>query len=504
MNANAELNRLLDFGLQHGLLAEEDALCAANRLIALMGLPSFKREGRGEAPALPDGILANLLACAAESGLLPEDTPTRRDLLDTAIMGCLMPRPSEVAAKFRRLYAESPQKATDWFYGFCIAANYVRKSRTDKNLSWPAPTPYGDLQITINVSKPEKDPRDIAAALKAPAAGAAYPACLLCPENEGFAGTLGHPARQNLRLIPLELGGERWFFQYSPYVYYNEHCIVLSHEHRPMKVSRRTFDNLFQFLGLLPHYFIGSNADLPIVGGSILTHDHYQGGRHDFPMGRAPVERSYGAPAGGAFTVGRVKWPMSALRLQGEDTAAMAAAAEKILALWRGWGDETVGILPETEGTPHNTITPIARRDGRLYTLDLVLRNNRATKEHPLGLFHPHAEVHHIKKENIGLIEVLGLAILPPRLVGELAGLKGCLARGDATVPAALASHGPWYDGLRKTLAGRPPAEIEAGLRQGVGDKFLAVLGHAGVFKRDGQGLAAFDRFAAAAMASLG
>ncbi|UQZ89849.1 galactose-1-phosphate uridylyltransferase [Deltaproteobacteria bacterium Smac51] len=491
---NHELNRLLRYSLNRKLIGPEDLVCAANHLIALFGQAEFRLEEAGEIPSTVDDILEKLLDQAVNLGLI-ENTQTRRDLFDTLIMDQVTPRPSEVVRRFQELYKNSPGEATDFFFDFSVAANYVRKGRTDRNISWLAPTSYGDLQITINVSKPEKDPRDIAAALSVPASS--YPACLLCRENEGFFGSLNHPARQNLRLIPLRLGGEEWFLQYSPYVYYNEHSIILSRQHRPMKIDRLTFVNLLEFLDTLPHYFAGSNADLPIVGGSILSHDHYQGGRHRFPMDEAPVEKEYDCPAFPNLKLGRVKWPMSTLRLRGRDKAGLISAATAILNDWREWSDESVGIWAYSGEIPHNTITPIARREGDEYLLDLVLRNNRTSPEHPLGIFHPHSDVHHIKKENIGLIEVLGLAILPPRLVPELELIKSFLAEGreDVGEESALPIHAEWYHELRTEFNGAATKEIEAGLREKVGKKFLRVLEHAGVFKRDDQGLAAFDRF---------
>lgn len=487
MTINRQINRLLSFALKHELIGPYDYICAANHLTALLGLTEFTPETAEKTPDTADEILEKLLDYAVERGLI-ENTPSRRDLFDTLIMDQLTPRPSEIIRRFRQEYLNAPQSATDFFYNFSIAANYVRKSRTDRNRSWRTPTEYGDLQITINLSKPENDPRDIAAAKNQTAAS--YPKCLLCRENEGFFGTFSHPARQNLRLIPVFLGEEKWFLQYSPYVYYNEHCIILSDEHRPMKIEAKTFGNLLEFLDFLPHYFIGSNADLPIVGGSILSHDHYQGGRHVFPMDVAPVEKEYGTRDG--VTLGRVKWPMSALRLRGKDGPAVIRLATKILEAWRGYSDETVGIVAATDDAPHNTITPIARKEGDDYVLHLVLRNNRSSAEFPLGIFHPHADVHNIKKENIGLIEVMGLAILPPRLLPELAAVTKALAENQAETAG---NHARWYQELREELGGAAPQTIEAALEQKVGEKFARVLEYAGVFKRDEMGLAAFDRF---------
>jgi UDPglucose--hexose-1-phosphate uridylyltransferase len=409
-------------------------------------------------------------------------------------MDCVMPRPSEVIRRFHSDYARNPKAATDRFYKLSQASNYIRTDRIAKNLQWKTPTEYGDLDITINLSKPEKDPRDIAKAKLIKSTS--YPKCLLCRENEGFAGHAGHPARQTHRLIPLRLSGHRWFLQYSPYTYYNEHCIVLNRKHVPMKISRRSFENLLDFVTIFPHYFVGSNADLPIVGGSILSHDHYQGGRYNFAMAKAPIEKHYKFEGFEGIEAGRVKWPMSTIRLRGEDREELIELADKIQLAWRGYSDESAEILAETDGNPHNTVTPIARRKGELYELDLVLRNNRTTEEHPLGLFHPHAEVHHIKKENIGLIEVMGLAVLPARLKGELSALAEALVSG-APLTGALEKHAPWAEELQTRYTFTP--ENAAGiLETEVGRVFARVLEHAGVYKRNAAGKEAFMRFVGA------
>ena len=409
-------------------------------------------------------------------------------------MGLLTPRPSAVIAKFRALYAESPEKATDWYYDFSRDTDYIRRYRIVKDLKWKAPTEYGELDVTINLSKPEKDPRAIAAAKSAKNTG--YPACLLCREAEGYAGRGNYPARGNHRLIPLKLAGEDWYLQYSPYVYYNEHCIALSGVHRPMKVDRAAFRRLLEFVTLFPHYFIGSNADLPIVGGSILSHDHFQGGRYEFAMARAPIERALRFSGFDDVEAGIVRWPLSVIRLRGAESERLVALAGKILDAWRVYSDPDVGVLAETDGESHNTITPIARRRGADYELDLVLRNNLTTAEHPLGVFHPHAELHHIKKENIGLIEVMGLAVLPARLRDELGELARRLADGeDLTASPLTEKHAPWAEELKKKY--RFDADnAEAILQKEVGEVFKTVLEHAGVFKRDESGRAAFVRFA--------
>ncbi|MGN0145312.1 MAG: UDP-glucose--hexose-1-phosphate uridylyltransferase, partial [Clostridium sp.] len=418
-----------------------------------------------------------------------------RDLFDTKVMNCLMPRPSEVIYKFNKLYNESPEKATDYYYKLSIASNYIRKDRINKNIIWKTHTEYGDLDITINLSKPEKDPRDIAKAklLKS----TSYPKCLLCKENEGFYGNLNHPARQTHRIIPLKLGTEKYFLQYSPYTYYNEHCIILNSEHIPMKISRKTFENLLNFIDILPHYFAGSNADLPIVGGSILSHDHYQGGRYTFAMEKAPIEKTYSIKGYENITVGRVKWPMSVIRLNGDNKKTLIDLSSHILDVWRNYSDESVEILSITNNEPHNTITPIARRKNGNYELDLVLRNNRTSDKYPLGIFHPHNEVHHIKKENIGLIEVMGLAVLPARLKEELTLLKDALIKKlpDISDNEIISKHNDWYKYLISNYDTITEDNVCEILQKEIGIKFAEVLKHAGVFKRNEKGMSAFDKF---------
>ena len=417
IDLSLEISRLLHYGLQQGLLEKEDLSYSANRMLALLGAREFTPQPVEEELPYPAEPLERVCDWAAQQGLLDPDTRDARDQLDTEVMNCMMPRPSQVAREFYSRYQADKKSATDYYYHLSRASHYIRVDRVEKDKMWTAPTEYGDLVITINLSKPEKDPKAIAAARNAPQAG--YPKCALCRENEGYLGSLNQAARGNHRLIPLTLGGEPWYLQYSPYVYYNEHCIVLSGEHRPMKVTRQSFQRLLEFVTFLPHYFVGSNADLPIVGGSILTHDHFQGGYYEFPMAKAPVREKVCFPGFENVEAGIVKWPMSVIRLRSADREALVDLADKILTSWRGYSDESADILAFTGDTPHNTITPIARRRGEDFELDLVLRNNRTTQEHPLGLFHPHAEYHHIKKENIGLIEVMGLAILPPRLLTE-------------------------------------------------------------------------------------
>ena len=417
-----------------------------------------------------------------------------RDLMDTKIMGCLVGRPSEIIRRFWREYEKSPEAATDYFYRFSQDTHYIRRYRICRDEKWVAPTQYGDLDITINLSKPEKDPRAIAAAKLAKQGG--YPKCLLCRENEGYAGRVNHPARQNHRIIPIEINQSRWGFQYSPYVYYNEHCIVFHFEHTPMKIERATFVKLFDFVKQFPHYMLGSNADLPIVGGSILSHDHFQGGRYEFPMAKAEVEKTFFVKGFEDVQAGIVKWPMSVIRLSGKDADRIIDLADVILKAWRGYTDESCFIFARTDGEPHNTITPIARKRGENFELDLVLRNNITTKEHPLGVFHPHANLHHIKKENIGLIEVMGLAVLPARLKGEMAALEEAILQGnDLRSDETLAKHADWVEGFLPRYPEVNADNIHSIIRKEIGLVFMQVLEDAGVYKRTQQGREGFERF---------
>ena len=494
-NTNVEISRLLEYGLQRGLIAPEDKAYAANRMLALLGLREFEPQPVEEELHTPVEPLERLCQFAAEAGLIEPDTRDGRDQFDTELMNCLMPRPSQVVREFYSLYEKDKQAATDYYYQLARSSNYIRVDRIEKDRMWTAPTPYGDLVITINLSKPEKDPKAIAAAKSAPQSG--YPKCALCRENEGYLGSANQAARGNHRLIPLELGGEPWFLQYSPYVYYNEHCIVLSHEHRPMKVSRQSISRLLEFVTFLPHYFVGSNADLPIVGGSILTHDHFQGGRYEFPMAKAPIREKVCFPGFEDVEAGIVHWPMSVIRLRGKEAQRLVDLADKILTAWREYSDESAEILAYTEGTPHNTITPIARRRGEDYELDLVLRNNRTTPEHPLGLFHPHAEYHHIKKENIGLIEVMGLAILPPRLLTETGlleqALKDPAQAQEIMARPEMEKHQAWYEELKAAGAGE--GDTQRAIQESIGVIFGKILGNAGVYKDTEEGREAFRRF---------
>ena len=488
------IRQLVAYAIDRELIDPRDSRWAVNRLLEVLGLDAIEDgEIPTEIPPLEE-ILAPMLDDAVARGLI-ENSTTSRDLFDTKLMGALTPPPSQVIDKFQSLYAVSPEKATDFFYRFSRDTDYIRRYRVKKDLKWKTETPYGELDITVNLSKPEKSPEEIAAAKKAKQGG--YPKCLLCPENEGYAGRLNHPARQNHRILPITVDGSAWGFQYSPYVYYNEHCIVFNTQHIPMKIDRSAFNKLLDFIELFPHYFIGSNADLPIVGGSILTHEHFQGGRYEFAMAKAPVEEAFTVSGFDAVDCGIVRWPMSVIRLQSADRAALVDLADRILGKWRAYTDADAFIFSETDGEPHNTITPIARmRDGK-YELDLVLRNNITTDEHPLGVFHPHKELHHIKKENIGLIEVMGLAVLPARLKTELALLADALLSGaDISADETLKKHADWVKKLRESYTFTPD-NVNGILQKEVGVVFAEVLEHAGVFKRNDSGRAAFRRFIA-------
>ncbi len=482
---------LLGYALRTGLIEECDRTWASNALLQAMKLESWEDPQTVRERPLED-ILRELLDDAAARGVIQNDI-TSRDLFDTELMGILTPRPSQVIQSLQEKYRHSPKTATDWFYRFSQDTDYIRRYRIARDVKWKAATPYGDMDITINLSKPEKDPKAIAAAKAAPQTS--YPKCQLCRENEGYAGRLNHPARQNHRIVPITINQEDWFLQYSPYVYYNEHCIVLNRHHTPMKIDKATFRKLLDFVKQFPHYFVGSNADLPIVGGSILSHDHFQGGRHAFAMEKAPVEQHVTFRGFEDVEAGIVKWPMSVIRLRCKDDQRLVELAERILTAWRGYTDEAAFVFAETDGESHNTITPIARMRAGQFELDLVLRNNITTAEYPMGVYHPHQELHHIKKENIGLIEVMGLAVLPARLKDELDGVARALVRGDdLRRDEALAKHADWAEELksRHVFTAENAGEL---LRQEVGAVFATVLEHAGVFKRTPEGREAFLRF---------
>ncbi|MBQ1729269.1 MAG: UDP-glucose--hexose-1-phosphate uridylyltransferase [Oscillospiraceae bacterium] len=484
MNA---VKALVQYALKTGLIEEGEEIWAENTVLDALKADSFP-----ETEVSEDAPLSDILAALTEYAI-PGESVVYRDLFDTEIMGRLTPRPGQVRAKFAALRAWSPREATDWYYRLSCDTNYIRRDRIAKDVQWKAPTEYGDLDITINLSKPEKDPKAIAAARNLPAS--AYPRCMLCAENEGYAGRVNHPARQNHRVVPITINGSDWFLQYSPYVYYNEHCICFNKIHTPMKIDRACFKKLLDFVSQFPHYFVGSNADLPIVGGSILAHDHFQGGRYTFAMEKAPVETKISFPGFEDVDAGIVKWPMSVIRITSPEPERLVELADRILAAWRGYTDEAATIFAETDGTPHNTITPIARRRGEDFELDLVLRNNLTTEEYPLGLYHPHQELHHIKKENIGLIEVMGLAVLPSRLKEELAAVAETLASGgDLRASELTEKHADWAESFRDKYDITAENALDIVKRE-TGKVFARVLEHAGVYKRDGAGKAAFLRF---------
>lgn len=484
---------LAAYAQRTGLIEETDRVWSVNTLLEDLGLNSWEEPSQTQERPLEE-ILRDILDWAVAQGQIA-DTVTQRDLLDTRLMGRLTPRPSETVRRFREKYQAAPEQATDWYYQFSQDTDYIRRYRIVRDERWVTETPYGALDITINLSKPEKDPRAIAAAKAAPQRG--YPKCQLCRENEGYVGRADHPARENLRLIPLTLDGKPWYFQYSPYVYYNEHCIVFNSQHIPMKIDRSTFRRQMEFLQQFPHYFIGSNADLPIVGGSILSHDHFQGGRYVFAMEKAPIEQEVSFSGFDDVTAGIVNWPLSVLRLRCSDPARLVDLAGRILDAWRGYTDEDAVIFAETNGEPHNTITPIARMRDSQFELDLVLRNNLTTPEFPLGLYHPHPELHHIKKENIGLIEVMGLAVLPARLKGELNELAEVLVTGgDLRGSETLEKHADWAEGLQKQYA-FTRENVQEILRDEVGKVFSQVLECAGVYSHTPEGRAAFLKFIA-------
>ncbi len=494
INIYREIQRLIHYGLGKGLICNEDEIYVRNRILELFKLDEYEEVTVvKEDVDHPQGILDPMLDYAYEKGILEENTVTYRDLLDTKIMDCFMPRPSDLRKGFVADYRISPQLATENYYKLSMASNYIRKERTDRNVSWKTQTEFGELEITINLSKPEKDPKAIAAAKNIKAT--AYPKCLLCKENEGYAGRVNHPARQNHRIIPVKLGEEDWCLQFSPYVYYHEHAIIFKDCHEPMKITEDTFARLLAFVDQFPHYFIGSNADLPIVGGSILSHDHFQGGNYSFAMERAPILKAIEIKGFEDVEAGIVKWPLSVVRIRSEKRERLVALAAIILDKWKGYSDERVEILSYTKDEPHNTITPIARFKNQKFELDLVLRNNRTSEEHPMGIFHPHQDVHHIKKENIGLIEVMGLAVLPDRLIYELDLLKDCLLGWkDIDDYEDLDKHRKWFQYMKQQYQDTH-RDLDAMMRLEVGKTFERILMDAGVFKQDPKGLEAFEGF---------
>ena len=493
------IKKLVQYGIDTGLTPECERIYTTNRLLDGMKEDEYIDPECDLSHIVLEDVLADLLDEAVARGII-EDSIVYRDLFDTKLMNCLMPRPAQVQENFKKAYEKSPQEATDYFYNLSQNSDYIRRYRVCKDKKWTVDTKYGTLDITINLSKPEKDPKAIAAAKNAKQSS--YPKCLLCVENEGYAGRTNHPARENHRIIPLTMNGTKWGFQYSPYVYYNEHCIVFNGEHTPMKIEKATFVKLFDFVKTFPHYFLGSNADLPIVGGSILSHDHFQGGHYTFAMEKAPVIEEFTVAGYEDVKAGIVKWPLSVIRLSCKDEKRIIELADHILKAWRGYTDEDAFIFAETDGEPHNTITPIARKRGDMFELDLALRNNITTEEHPLGVYHPHAKLHHIKKENIGLIEVMGLAVLPSRLKGEMESLADAIVKGeDIRKDEVLEKHADWVDEFmaeyKKQGIAIDASNVEEVLQQEVGKVFCQVLEDAGVFKCDEDGLKEFRRFIA-------
>lgn len=490
MNIFEAIKSLVKYAIDNEMIEKEDEIWAINRICEALKIDSFEESEAKESDL--EKILAVILDYAVKNGLC-EDSVVYRDLFDTKIMGLITPRPSDVIKKFKSLYEKSPKDATDFYYKLSQDSNYIRRYRIKNDLKWITKTEYGDIDITINLSKPEKDPKAIAAALKMKAAS--YPKCLLCKENEGYAGRINYPARQNHRIIPMTLANTPFFMQYSPYVYYNEHCIVFNAEHTPMKIDRGAFEKLLDFIELFPHYFVGSNADLPIVGGSILTHEHFQGGNYEFAMAKAPIETEVKFSGFEDVEAGIVKWPMSVIRIASKDKAKLVELADKILTDWRSYTDEKSFIYAETDGEKHNTITPIARMRNGKFEFDLVLRNNITTEECPLGYYHPHPEYHHIKKENIGLIEVMGLAVLPSRLKNEMALIKDAMLSGkDIASIEAIASHKDWAEMIMNKYDINED-NCEEILQQEIGIVFTAILEQCGVYSRDEEGKKGFIKF---------
>ena len=496
MDLQKNIKKLVTYGLDKKLIMPEDETYTINQYLEVFRLDEYEDPDiEGEEIILPE-ILDRLTDTAYDRYIIKSDDIVTRDLFDTKLMGIMTPKPSQVIKEFRTYYEESPKKATEFFYEFSQDTNYIRRDRVKKDMKWKVNSPYGDIDITINLSKPEKDPKAIAAAKNAKQSS--YPKCQLCMENEGYAGRINHPARQNHRIMPIEINGGKWGFQYSPYVYYNEHCIVFNGQHVPMKIDRAAFTKLFDFVKQFPHYFLGSNADLPIVGGSILTHDHFQGGHYEFAMERAEIEKEFTIPGYEDVKAGIVHWPLSVIRIQSKDEKRLIDLADHILKKWRGYTDEEAYIFAETEGEPHNTITPIARKKGDMYELDLTLRNNITTEECPLGLYHPHNEYHHIKKENIGLIEVMGLAVLPSRLKAEMEHLSQCLIKGEDIVSKEdLKKHAAWVEEIKGKYTDINKGNVMDILKEEIGQVFVKVLEDAGVYKYNEEGRKAFDRFIA-------
>ena len=494
MNVCSEIAKLVEYGLQKGLIQAEDKIFTINQYLEVFQMDEYEDVTISGEEIVLEQILENLAEIAYQNGIIESDDIVTKDLFDTKLMGVMVSKPSEIIREFQVRYEKSPETATEYFYEFSQDTNYIRRDRVKKDMKWKVDSAYGEIDITINLSKPEKDPKAIAAAKNAKQSD--YPKCQLCMENEGYAGRMNHPARQNHRIIPVTINDSKWGFQYSPYVYYNEHCIVFNGEHIPMKIDRNAFIKLFDFVKQFPHYFLGSNADLPIVGGSILSHDHFQGGHYEFAMAKAPIEKHFTIPGFEDVETGIVHWPLSVIRVRHESEKRLIDLADHILEKWRGYTDEAAYIFAETDGEPHNTITPIARKKGDIFELDLALRNNITTEDCPLGLYHPHDEYHHIKKENIGLIEVMGLAVLPSRLKKEMELLADCLVKGkDPEGYEELKKHAKWAGEIVMRHNDISENTVMDILKEEIGQVFVKVLEDAGVYKCTEEGRAAFERF---------
>lgn len=491
MEIYKHISALVNYAIDNHMLREDDRIYSINRILDLLNLDSYVEYYVRKEVVYPSELLDPILDYAAEKGIIQPNTITFRDIFDAKIMDCIMDRPYTVREKFFKDYDKDPYLATSEYYKLAVNSNYIRKNRTDKNVIFKVGTDYGAMDITINVSKPEKDPRDIAAAKNVKSD---YPSCLLCAENEGYKGTVSHPGRANHRIIPVELAGKQWFFQYSPYVYYNEHCIIFDKEHVPMVISKTTFNLMLEFVSKFKHYFVGSNADLPIVGGSILAHNHFQGGNYEFAMAKAKTEKQYDKWQILGVKVERVKWPLSTIRISGKDWRTVADCSYKVFEAWKNYSDEEEDILSETNGESHNTVTPIARYKNGMYECDIVLRNNRTSSEYPLGIFHPHNDIHHIKRENIGLIEVMGLAVLPARLVKELELVKEYILNGKIEDEYLIEHHISWVESMKERYNFNDK-NIDDIIHHEVGSKFAKGLEHCGVFKRNHKGMTAFDKF---------
>lgn len=491
MNTNQLVTQLVNYGIRKNMISKRDEVYVRNRLMSVLEISDYAYEEPDKEISY-DELMDSILAYAYEQGIIKNNTITQRDILDSKVMDCLMEPPSMVESKFYNFYMEKPTIATNWFYQLNKNSNYIRSKRIAKNMKWKVSSKYGPIDITINLSKPEKDPEEIEAAKNV--ADTNYPKCFLCKENEGYYGRIDHPGRSNHRIISMDLNDENWFFQYSPYSYYNEHCIVFKDVHDPMKISEETFNRLLDFVQKMPHYFIGSNADLPIVGGSILSHDHFQGGRYSFGIEAAEVIKEYTYKKDRALEAELLNWPLSTIRLKSPDKYLLQKVAWEVTQQWINYSDEKLSIINKTKDVRHNTVTPIARVKNGAYELDLVLRNNRRNEKYPLGIFHPHSDVHHIKKENIGLIEVMGLAVLPARLKQEMHLMTEYLLTGEL-LPEALIVHKEWLEKLKEKYELSSEEATYEVLKEEIGNVFVKVLEYAGVYKMTPEGIDGFKQF---------